>query len=106
VARAARLSTLHPRALRWIYRETTPTRVARDERAEPVTSADQIQLDHIGPDDFAATVGGRTVGYVQTGDAGEFIAQFAGESAALASLEEVKTWFATRVNDASVQKDA
>lgn len=81
-------------------------RVTRDKRAEPVTSADQIQLDHIGPDDFAATIGGRTVGYVQTGDTGELIAQFAGESATFSTVDQVKEWFATRVNDASVQKDA
>lgn len=80
-------------------------RVATDKRAEPVTSADQIQLDHIGPDDFAATIGGRTVGYVQTGGAGELIAQFAGESATLASPAEVKDWFAARVNEASTDKD-
>ena len=81
-------------------------RVTRDKRAEPVTSADQIQLDHIGPDDFAATIGGRTVGYVNTGDAGELIAQFGGESATFSTLDEVRDWLAARVNDASVQKDS
>jgi hypothetical protein len=70
-----------------------------------VTSADQIQLDHIGPDDFAATIGGRTVGYVQTGDAGELIAQFAGGSATLATLDEVRGWFAARVNEAAADRD-